>query len=111
MAYDPNDPATRAQEVDGILEGIWASVLDEMIQSHEPTRSAYRFAMVFLGRMAIRENLVLHADQSLEETYFNASIFPFLNKLSLSERERLYILATLLERTCASITRPHKPAA
>lgn len=108
MFLDPADPAIRQRELDRLIESIWNSVLDEMLQTHEQSRSAYRFSLVFLEQLGKREGFLISSVEGPEMTHFERRITPFLDNVELTYEERGHILASLLELTTAFIVRAHK---
>lgn len=103
-----NDTDVRDTEIAGITEGLWAAILDEQAQAHQPTQSQYRFCTVFLEYLASRDGCSCPAIAGPELDYFTNHILRFLNGMSLSDNERIHILSTLFERICMSLARPHK---
>ena len=102
-----NKPKTRDEEIAGIIEGLWVSILDEQVQTHQVTQSQYRFCTVFLEHFAKEDHCECPAIDGPELRYFNDHVLRFLNGISLNSRERAYILSVLFERTFRSIARPH----
>lgn len=98
----------RDEEIAGIIEGLWASILDEQIQTHQPAQSQYRFCTVFLEYFAKQDGCACPAMDGPELRYFTNNVLRLLTALSLNDRERAHILSSLFARMCTSIARPFK---
>lgn len=101
-------PKVRDQEIEGLVDGVWASVLYTMTETRNATQSQYNFMILFVEYFAHEDGCDCPTVEGRESDYFHDNILGFLNKLSLDNREKAHIMGSLFERLTTEIARPQK---